>query len=86
MGTFSFYKDIKNTIWRREYYSVDAESEEEAVNKILNDKVEMDDSEFIYETEEYMDPDENRGYSTIEIYDNITDDLTYTNSHVSNCG
>jgi len=85
MEKFNLYQDLKSTIWRREYYSIDAESEDEAVNKILNNKVEMSDSELLYDTEECMKPDENNGHSTVEIYNDVTEDLIYTNSNVSNC-
>jgi len=81
MKTFNLYRDVKSTIWNREYYSIDAESEEEAIDKILNGEVEIDDNELLYETEECMSPDENYGFSTVEIYNNATGDLIYTNSH-----
>jgi len=82
MEKFNLYQDLKSTIWRREYYSIDAESEEEAVDKILNGEVEMTDNELLYETEECMDPDENQGNSTIEIYSDATGDLIYTNGYI----
>ena len=30
MGTFKFYQDIKCSIWQRQFFSIEAESEEEA--------------------------------------------------------
>lgn len=86
MKTFDFYKDEKNTIWVRHQFSIEAESYEEALEKIkqvesnpagsYEDEME---TEYLYETLESIDPEENKGEATIEIYSEDTNQLVYTN-------
>lgn len=68
MSLFKLYKDIKYTSWDRLYYILEAESVEEAIEKINNNLVDECDIKGldIYET---MTPEENGGFSTIEILD-----------------
>lgn len=82
---YNFYVDRKSTIWDREYYTVEAESEEEALEKILYDGVDSYDHETLYDSQEYIEPEENNGESTLEAYDGENDTLIYTNSNVSDC-
>jgi len=64
---FKLYKDQKFTGWKRLYYKVDAETLEEAVEKILDgDEFEYDD-EYLYDEFESMMPDDNQ--PTAELYD-----------------
>jgi len=66
---FKLYKDQKFTGWKRLYYKVDAETLEEAVEKILDgDEFEYDD-EYLYDEFESMMPDENDNQPTAELYD-----------------
>lgn len=71
MSKTRFYVDEKVTVWRRTWYSLDEEKTNEQivesvrVNDISHD---IDNSEILYETEEYMFPVDNGGQSTIEIY------------------
>lgn len=69
MKKFELYKDSKCTVWFREYYSVEAETIEEAVEKIVSDEVESNSSEFLYDTAEFLVPEENDGFATEEIYE-----------------
>lgn len=68
MSLFKLYKDIKYTSWDRLCYILEAESVEEAIEKINNNLVDECDIKGldIYET---MTPEENGGFSTIEILD-----------------
>lgn len=78
---FYFVQDIKITVWNRRKFTVEAESEEEAIELLRKNKTEdvyfiMDeghpvyvyDNEYILDTEEIVTPEENGGCSTIEWY------------------
>lgn len=82
MKEFEFYQDVKCTIWQRQYISVKAESKEEALKMVEKFKTKDASaymmttySEFLYETEELVLPEENDGYHTIELYDNETNEM-----------
>ena len=87
MKTFNFYADEKNTIWIRREFKIEAESYEQALEKIK--EVEKDDhsiiydneicTEYIYETLDEMPPEENNGQATFEIHSEDTNELIYTN-------
>jgi hypothetical protein len=86
MKTFDFYKDEKNTIWVRHQFSIEAESYEEALEKIKqvesNPAESYEDeiyTEYLYETLESINPEENKEEATIEIHSEDTDELIYTN-------
>lgn len=85
MKTFDFYKDEKNTVWLRLKFSIEAESYEQALEKIKqiesdpNQSYDDDDWEYLYETLEGMDPEDNGGEPTFEIYSEDKDKLVYTN-------
>ena len=86
MKTFNFYQDEKVTIWKREYFTVEAEAQEEANRKVL-ESIENGDisdfkhttSKYMYDTVEELSVDENYGNPTIEIY-NTNDKLIYHNA------
>lgn len=91
MNKFEFYVDEKVTVWTRNKIYVRAYSYEEA-EKILLDCVKEDPknvydmdisgSEYLYETEELMTPEENNGWATFEIYkvDGVSENnLIYSN-------
>ena len=86
MKTFNFYQDEKVTIWNRGYFTVEAETQEEANQKVL-EAIKNGDisdfqhmtSEYIYDTVEELSVDENYGNPTIEIY-NTNDKLIYHNA------
>ena len=86
MKTFDFYRDEKQTIWVRTRFDIQAESYEEALEKIK--QVESNptesyedemDAEYLYETLESMDPEENDNQATCEIHSEDTNQLVYTN-------
>jgi hypothetical protein len=86
MKTFDFYRDEKQTIWVRTRFDIQAESYEQALEKIkqvesspaesYEDEME---TEYLYETLESIDPEENEGNATCEIHSEDTDELIYTN-------
>ena len=86
MKTFDFYRDEKQTIWVRTRFDIQAESYEQALEKIkqvesnpaesYEDEME---TEYLYETLESINPEENEGNATCEIHSEDTDELIYTN-------
>jgi hypothetical protein len=81
MKTFDFYRDEKQTIWIRTRFDIQAESYEQALEKIKQVESYEDEmeTEYLYETLESMDPEENKGEATLEIHSEDTDQLIYTN-------
>ena len=78
MNKYLLYEDIKVETWRRYHYYVEAESLKEALEKVSNEKVDSYDSEEMPEVDYYMNPDDNLGNPTREIYDG-DDRLLYNN-------
>ena len=73
---FKFYQDVKVSIWRRQYFEIEAESKEAArkkaeeyTNQDVSLSTEGDVSEMLYDTEELIYPQENGGSATIEVYE-----------------
>ena len=86
MKTFNFYQDEKVTIWNRTHFTVEAETQEEANQKVLEAIKSGDISDFQYTISEYfydsveeLSVEENYGNSTIEIY-NTENELIYQNA------
>jgi hypothetical protein len=88
---FDFYIDEKITIWNRLKFSVEAETLEEAKDMAIfmttNDRedIDFDDTILLYDTMEVIEPEENNGNSTLELYcqennDNNEDELIYENN------
>ena len=80
MKTFTFYQDIKVQAWARTAFEVEAKNEEEAkkiatkfIKENIRDTDEYEDqeleTEYLFDTEKEMTPEQNNGYSTIEILD-----------------
>ena len=79
MGKYQFYQDRKVTSWERDYFSVEADSYEEAVGIIRSweceDVSNISDSRLFYdewfalpETSKALLPEENGGCPTMEIF------------------
>lgn len=58
MAIFDLREDAKVKTWRRTKYMVEAETIEEAIEKIQEGEVDPEYSEDIYECDEYMAPRE----------------------------
>lgn len=72
MEQFEFAIDTKVTVWTRTKFSIEAESEEEAIEKAKEIFDGIDDPpytehETLYETEEEVPVEENEGQSTKEL-------------------
>lgn len=76
MNTYKLYRDRKNTVWDRCFFTVEAETLEEAIQLVIEDEVFPNDSEIVYDTLEWMLP--SKGESTEEVFDD-NDDLVYSN-------
>jgi hypothetical protein len=91
MQTFDFYKDEKQTIWVRTKFNIEAESYEQALEKIKEVEENQSESyenvlywEYLEETLEEITPEENKGEATIEIHSEDTNKLIYTNETKTN--
>ena len=82
METYRLSVDRKYTIWEREYYVIEAETE--ALEKCLRPDVEYSDSEFQYDTADHMTPKDNDNYPTLEVFNEDTDERIFSNNPVSN--
>lgn len=80
--------DEKLTIWARNKLTIEAETEEEAVQKAVEmvkngdlddgfDDDVLDEYEMMYDTSERLDPKENNGEATIEIWSD--DEIKWNN-------
>jgi hypothetical protein len=84
MENFDFYIDRKVSIWVREFHSLEAESLEEAKEKMLE---EFDNGygDYLCDREEFWDtyteltPSQNGGNSTAELYFEKTNQLIKNN-------
>lgn len=79
MGKYKFYQDRKVTSWERDYFSVKANSYEEAeaivrswncedVSNIIDNRLCYEEWQALTDTSEFMLPEENDGNPTIEIF------------------
>lgn len=66
---FEFMVDNKMEIWRRDYVTIEAESLEEAISLAESGEYDDFDSEYLYDTEVYMNPAGNGGQATCEVMD-----------------
>ena len=85
MKTFDFYRDEKCSVWTRFKFSVEAETYEQAVQKVLDmeDNCDYDEAgfqnEILYDTLDILTPDVNEGYPTIELFSTTTNDIIFDN-------
>ena len=82
METYRLSVDRKYTIWEREYYMIEAETE--ALEKCLSSDVECSSSEFQYDTADHMTPKDNNNYPTLEVFNEDTGERIFSNNPVSN--
>ena len=85
MAAFEFHLDQKHTIWYRNNFVIEADTLEEAKAKVLkicntnSSDLLSDDWETMFETAEQINPDENGGEPTEEVYVDNTDVIVWTN-------
>lgn len=85
MTKFKLYEDILSRSWNRYFYDVEANTMEEAVEKVRYGEVDCYDSEQIYEVIDELSPEDNNGSPTREIY-NDKDELMWHNAELVNRG
>lgn len=87
MKRFDYYLDGKYTVWQRTYFSVEAETIEEANLKIkqivdeddIYDETHFVENEILFDTLEIMSVDENDGQTTQELF-NSGDEMIWDNT------
>ena len=84
METYRLSIYRKYTIWERERYMIEAESETEALEKCLSPDVDCSSSELQYDTVDHMTPEDNDNYPTLEVVNEDTNKLIFSNNPVSN--
>lgn len=89
MEKFQFYQDELVSVWKRSKFEVEANSKEEAIEKIkdidfedgdLDDVGEFIESEYLFDTETLLEPSEQHN-STFEIEDPQTNKNIYSNAN-----
>ena len=89
MEKFMFYQDELVSVWKRNKFQIEANSKEEAIEKIkkidfkrgdLDEVGEFMESEFLFETENLIEPSEQYN-STFEIEDPQTNRTIYSNAN-----
>ena len=80
MKTYSYYQDVKCTVWERKHFTVNAASQQEAdeiakrcVVGNVHDQTDgnilaLEEDEMIYDTMDLFPLEENHGSPTIEVY------------------
>lgn len=85
MQSYNFFIDRKISVWNREHHIIEAESLDEAKAEMaarFHDNMcvdTFDEQETLFETEEYLEPGDNGGNPTAELYCSDDDQLIATN-------
>lgn len=80
MKKFELYEDVKVQSWRRYFYTIEAETLEEALQQVIDGDADCDDSEELYDVDYFMNPyDNNGGCATREISDGDTSEIIWNN-------
>lgn len=75
---FDLYMDTKYTNWYRQYYTVEAETLEEAIELITSNQVECCANEDL-DYFESMSVEDNFNYPTVEIYNEVDNVILWDN-------
>jgi len=83
--TFDFYVDEKISMWRRHYFQIDAPTKDKAIqeamsifaiamndNNVYPEGVEYYEDEDFYDSIEFINPENNNGSATFELYEHET--------------
>lgn len=81
MKEFHFFVDEKVNVWLRDYVTIEANSLEEAVEKVKDGDYDDSTGEVLYDTTEYLTPEENGGQATLEIYEEDAYAPIYSNGN-----
>lgn len=83
---FDFYIDERVRIWNRLKFCVEAETLEEAKEKALymlikeREDIDFWDSEILHDTLTEMEPEDNEGNATLELYCDTNNEMLYDNA------
>ena len=66
---YKIRQSTKGTVWVDDYFEVEADSLEEAKEKVLESMCEPYNTETNWESWEAMEPEDNDGMRTLELYD-----------------
>ena len=77
--TFTLIRDDLVSIWARSTFEVKAKSLEEAVELVKNEDGNRIDYEYIYESEQLIEPGVINNNPTIEIFDKNIDNILWHN-------
>ena len=89
MAEFDFYLDRKVTAWLREHHVIEAETAEEARQKMIDNFIDNGcaesfmEHEFCHGSEEFLMPYDNNEQPTMELYDWLNDELLIDNSPIN---
>lgn len=91
MKKYKFYLDRKITSWIRETHEIEADSEVEAIEQMKqgfeDDYCESIDTfieqEKMYECDEYMEPEDNAGEATAELFNEEMQSITDNSKRIS---
>lgn len=79
MKKFNFTLHEKVKVWKTIYCRTEANTLEEAIEKVKDGNYKSLGSQYIDETKELLTPEDNEDDSTIEIYDGDTMEEYYSN-------
>lgn len=70
---FYYYYYEKVTTWKKNHFTIEAESQEKADAMAIEEmiepwEIEVDETEYLFDVEESLGPENNNGYSTIGLY------------------
>ena len=70
MNYYNFYLDKKYTVWERQFYGVEADNYQEALDIIMGNDMDVyfDDSEILFDTMDAIHPKDNENKATQELY------------------
>jgi hypothetical protein len=76
---YKYYQDRKTTIWERDHFIVEADTQEdadrEAKIQFITDTIEQEEGETLWDTSEYMNVEENNGFAVKQLYRSKDDEL-----------
>jgi hypothetical protein len=79
---YKLYKDKKHTIWKREHFSIEADSELAAIVTASSGQLTPTSTEWLEDSAEEMSREDNDGYGTICIFNSEGNEL-YSEPNIS---
>lgn len=86
MAKYKFYQDLKIKVWQRNYFVVESSSKKEAIeqakkfqNHEIFETLDAWDGEIFTDTQVTLEPSENNGKATIQVWDAETNSMIASN-------